>query len=400
MLSRRLDAVGDGPFIRLDRLLGQLAPGHKAPGKGGTIDLALGEPRGAFPPFVAEIVHDKQVEWGRYPPLRGSAEFRQAVAGYLHRRFRLPEGMIDPARHVVALSGSREGLFLIAQVTVPSSLTALRRMAVLLPNPYYVAYAGAALATDAEPVFVPATARTGHLPDFAALPTDVLDRAALCYLCSPSNPQGSVASAAYLGQLIALARRYGFVLAVDECYSEIYQGKAPTGALEVCARTGSLDNVVVFHSLSKRSSVPGLRSGFAAGDESIIADFARFRAYAAPTVPGPILAASASLWADDTHVVKTRAAYGEKFDVAERVLGNRFGFHRPEGTFFLWLDVSDGEAAAKRLWTEAGVRVMPGAYLGHGSGRDNPGTPYIRVALVDSLSATTDAIERIAATLN
>jgi N-succinyldiaminopimelate aminotransferase len=202
-----------------------------------------------------------------------------------------------------------------------------------------------------------------------------------------------------LQRLIDLARRYDFVLAVDECYAEIYAGAPPAGALEVAAKTGSLDNVVVFHSLSKRSSVPGLRSGFAAGDDKLIAAFARFRAYAAPTMPGPILAASAALWADDTHVAATRGDYAAKFDVAERVLGNRFGFRRPEGTFFLWLDVGDGEDATRRLWADAALRVMPGAYLGHGMGSANPGSKYVRVALVDELAVVTDAVERMVATL-
>ena len=393
-LGERLMSLGDGPFTRLDKLLSTLTP---APNRT-SIDLALGEPRHAFPDFVAKKVEERRAEWGRYPALRGSVEFREAVVAYLRRRYRLAEGLLSAERNVVALSGSREGLFLIAQVAVPP-LDAGTRPVVLLPNPYYVAYAGAAVGTGAEPMFVAATPATGNLPDFAALPGDVLARTALCYLCSPSNPQGSVANATYLENLIRLARQYGFVLAVDECYAEIYSGTPPVGALEIAARTGSLDNVVVFHSLSKRSSVPGLRSGFAAGDEKVIAAFARFRAYAAPTMPGPLLAASAALWVDDAHVAATRKDYGQKFDVAERVLGNRFGSRRPEGTFFLWLDVGDGEDATRRLWSKAALRVMPGAYLGHGDGAANPGTKYVRVALVDELATITDAVERIVDTL-
>lgn len=394
MLSGRLDGLGDGPFTRLDKLLAPVAPAANRP----RIDLALGEPRQSFPPFVAQAVHEHAAEWGRYPALRGSPAFRTAVADYLRRRYRLPEGLVDAERNIVPLSGSREGLFLIAQVVVPAARA--EKPVVLIPNPYYVAYAGAAVGSGAEPVFVAATAATGHLPDFAALSESVLRRTRLCYLCSPSNPQGSVAGAAYLERLIRLARQYDFVLAVDECYGEIYQARPPIGALEVCARpNGGLDNVVVFHSLSKRSSVPGLRSGFAAGDAKIIAAFARFRAYAGPTLPGPIQAASAALWADDAHVAEARRAYAAKFDVAERVLGNRFGFRRPEGTFFLWLDVANGEQAARKLWSEAALRVMPGAYLGFGEGADNPGHAYIRVALVDDLATTTDAVERISETL-
>lgn len=394
MLSGRLDGLGDGPFTRLDKLLAQAAPAADR----ARIDLALGEPRQEFPAFVAQVVQRHASEWGRYPALRGSAPFRAAVVEYLRRRYRLPEGLLDAERHVVPLCGSREGLFLIAQVVVPQA--GKEKAVVLIPNPYYVAYAGAAIGAGAEPVFVPATAATGYLPDFAALPDSVLRRTRLCYLCSPSNPQGSVASASYLERLVQLARDHDFVLAVDECYGEIYQDRPPIGALEVCARPGgSLDNVVVFHSLSKRSSVPGLRSGFAAGDAKIINSFARWRAYAAPTLAGPVQAASAALWADDAHVAATRQAYAEKFVVAERMLGNRFGYRRPDGTFFVWLNVGNGEQATRRLWSEAALRVMPGAYLSFGDGDDNPGAPYIRVALVDDLATTTDALTRISETL-
>lgn len=394
MLSGRLDGLGDGPFTRLDKLLAAVVPAGHRP----KIDLALGEPRQEFPAFVAEVVQRHRNEWGRYPALRGSTPFRAAVIDYLRRRYRLPEGMLDAERNVVPLCGSREGLFLIAQVVVPPAGT--EKPAVLIPNPYYVAYAGAAIGAGAEPVFVAATAASGHLPDFAALPEPVLRRTRLCYLCTPSNPQGSVASAAYLERLVRLARQHDFVLAVDECYGEIYQDRPPVGALEVCARLGgSLDNVVVFHSLSKRSSVPGLRSGFAAGDAKILNSFARWRAYAAPTLAGPIQAASAVLWADDAHVAVTRRAYAEKFALAERTLGNRFGYRRPDGTFFVWLDVGNGEDAAQRLWSEAALRVMPGAYLSFGHDTVNPGAPYIRVALVDDLATTTDALTRISETL-
>ena len=396
MLSRRLDALGDGPFRRLDMLLDGVMP---AAGRQ-PIDLSLGEPRRAFPEFVARIVHEQRDGWGRYPPLKGTREFREAVCRWLLRRYRLPAGMIDSEHNVLALTGSREGLFLIAQVAVPGAGEAGPRPAVLVPNPFYAAYAGAAAGSGAEPVFVPATAATGHLPDFASVPNETLARTSLCYLCSPSNPQGAFADAAYLERLIALARRHGFLLAVDECYAELYDRDPPPGALEICARMGGgLDNVIVFHTLSKRSSVPGLRSAFAAGSADVIAAFARLRAYSAATVPVPVLSASAALWDDDAHVAETREYYRAQFDRAERALAGRFGFRRPDGAFFLWLESGEGEAAARRLWTEAALRVMPGAYLGFGEGRENPGNDYIRVALVDSPEATEDALGRIAETL-
>ena len=262
------------------------------------------------------------------------------------------------------------------------------------------AHAGAAAAVGAEPVFVPATAETGFLPDFSALPHEVLSRAALCYLCTPANPQGVAANAGYLYSLITLARQYGFVLAIDECYGELYHATPPTGALEVCAKNGGdVSNVIVFHTLSKRSSVPGLRSAFACGDPDIISAFAHLRSYSAATVPGPVLAASTALWDDDAHVENTRINYRARFDQAERILGSRFGFRRPEATFFLWLNVGDGEVVARRLWAEAALKVMPGAYLSQTVDGHNPGTMYIRVALVDGALATEDALCRIAHTL-
>ena len=307
--------------------------------------------------------------------------------------------MIDPARHVLGLSGSREGLFLIAQVAVPDPLS--RRgppPLVLVPNPYYAAYPGAAAGAGAEPRFV--AADVGHLPDYASLGADVLDRAALCYLCTPSNPQGAVADAAYLRELIGLARRHGFLLAVDECYAELYDAAPPPGALEACAALGgALDNVVVFHTLSKRSSVPGLRSAFACGDPAVIDAFARLRAYSAATTPGPVTAAAAALWDDDAHVAETRAHYRARFDQAERILGDRRGFRRPKAGFFLWLDVDDGVSAARRLWAEAAVKAMPGTFLAHGKGKGNPGRRYLRLALVTDEAATEDALTRIAEVL-
>ena len=398
MLSGRLAALGDGPCVRIAALLdGTAANPAMIP-----LDLSLGEPRHPFPDFVGAILDKNRHLLGRYPPLRGTEEFQHAAADWLGRRYRLPAGFIEPGRHVLPLSGTREGLFLIAQVAVPDPGDAARA-AVLMPNPYYPAYPGAAVSAGGEPVFVPATAATGHLPDYFSLPEATLNRAALCYLCSPTNPQGVMADAAYLERLIALARQFDFLLVVDECYADIYDRLPPVGALEVCAEAGlGLDNVVVFHSLSKRSSVPGLRSGFAAGDSRAIDDFVRLRGYAAASVSLPVQAASAALWSDDAHVEATRQSYREKFDLAERQLAGRFDFYRPPAAIFLWLQVTDGEDAARKLWAEAALKVMPGAYLGNG-GNDgaagNPGRAYVRVAMVDDLETTADAIGRISDTL-
>jgi aspartate/methionine/tyrosine aminotransferase len=283
-----------------------------------------------------------------------------------------------------------------------SSLVVPRRKAggrpvVLVPNPYYLVYNGAATMAGAEAVFLDATRENGFMPDLAAIPREVLDRTALFYLCSPANPQGTIASLDYLKGAIQLARAHDFVLAVDECYAEIYDRVPPSGALEACAALGQgFDQVVVFHSLSKRSSAAGLRSGFVAGDPRLIGHFRHLRDYGGCQVPLPIQAAATALWRDEAHVEDNRARYRKKFDIAEAAIGGRFGFYRPAGGFFLWLDVGDGEAATLRLWRDAAIRVLPGGYTARASaGRDNPGKSYIRLAIVHDEATLETAFARI-----
>jgi N-succinyldiaminopimelate aminotransferase len=389
MLNSRLDRLTDYPFQRLNALLTE--PPGEAP-----VNMTIGEPQDLPPAFVAEILSSEAAGWGKYPPMTGSVALREAIAQWLTRRFGLGAASIDAERHVLALAGSRDGLY---QVAFLAGAEDHRRPVALLPNPFYQVYAGAALLAGLEPVFVPAVPETGFLPDFAGLPAEILARARLAYLCNPANPQGAVAPAAYLGDLVALARHYDFILAVDECYAEIYDGEPPPGALAV-SETDGFDKVLVFHSLSKRSSAPGLRSGFVAGDARLISAFSRMRAYGGAAIPLPIQAASAALWRDEAHVEASRARYRAKFDAAQSILGRHPGFRRPAGGFFLWLPVGDGEAAAKRLWREAGIRVLPGAYLAR-AGQDgvNPGEAYLRVALVHDLDITTTALTRLARVL-
>ena len=247
-------------------------------------------------------------------------------------------------------------------------------------------------------VFVRADASTGFLPDFAALPKSVLERSVAVYLCSPSNPEGACASEVYWRTLFALADEYDFTLFADECYADIYRHKPPLGALSV--RGAPFERLLSFHSLSKRSGLPGLRSGMVAGDAGLMAKFRALRNYAGPQVPLPLMAASAAAWSDEIHVAANRARYVERFALAERLLGNQPGFRLPEAGFFLWLEVGDGEQTALKLWRKGGVRVLPGAYMGResepGKPRTNPGFPYIRVALVNDLSTITAALERMA----
>lgn len=399
MLNPRLQGLKDYPFQRLRNLLDS----HKTPSNLKPINLSIGEPQHPFPAFVGELLQAKAGDLGQYPPLNGTAEFRAAVVAWLNRRYRLPAGMIDGERHVLPLAGTREGLFMLALAVVPESKAGLRPV-VAMPDPFYQCYAGAAAAAGAEAVFLPATAENNFLPELDALDRPTLERMALFYLCTPANPQGTVADLDYLCRAIDLARRYDFVLAVDECYAEIYDEVAPPGGLEACARSRDLKNVVVFHSLSKRSSVPGLRSGFCAGDGDILAAFSRLRSYGAAGTPLPVFAAATALWRDEAHVDANRARYREKFNIAQSVIGNRYGFYRPAGGFYLWLDVGDGEAAAEALWRKAALRTLPGRYLSRENddgGGARPGTafPYLRIALVPDAATTREAMERVRDTL-
>jgi N-succinyldiaminopimelate aminotransferase len=258
-----------------------------------------------------------------------------------------------------------------------------KRPVILTPNPFYQVYMIASISVGAETVFVPATADNGFLPDYASMPADVLDRTAIAYICSPSNPQGAVASRDYWRELIALAEKHDFRIFADECYSEIYRDEAPVGALEVAAEMGAdPERITIFHSLSKRSNLPGLRSGFVAGGTESIRLIRQLRAYSGAPLPLPIQRVSTRVWSDEEHVIENRALYNAKYKMAEEVLGNLPGYHTPEGGFFLWLPVEDGEAAALKLWRETGVRVLPGGYLSRDVNDKNPGKGFIRVAMV------------------
>jgi N-succinyldiaminopimelate aminotransferase len=382
------------PFVRLRELLGDIAPGKPA------ISMAVGEPQHPIPPFVAPIIAAHAEEFGRYPMNKGLDAFGDAVAQWLNRRYTLPRP-VDPAAEVLVLNGTREGLFLAALAAKSWVKPRSGRPAVLVPNPFYAAYSAGAIAAECEPVYLPATADTGFLPDLDALSEELLARTVAFYLASPSNPQGAVADAAYLAKLAALARRHGFLIFCDECYCEIYSDQAPPGMLE--AAGPDFSNVVVFHSLSKRSSLPGLRVGFAAGDRNFLAAYLELRNVAAPQVPMPAQRVAIAAYNDETHVQENRRLYRAKFDLADQIVGDRYNYRRPLGGFFLWLDVSaqgGSEAATLALWREAGVRVVPGRYLARDQADgSNPGADYIRVAMVQDKETTAEALHRLVAVL-
>ena len=358
-------------FPRLRALLDHHDPG------GDVVHMTIGEPKHAFPAWVTDVIAAHAAGFNNYPPNEGIPELRQAFCDWLGRRYGVA---MDADANVMPLNGTREGLYNAGMALCPEVKNG-QQPVVLMPNPFYQVYMLAAISAGAEPVLVPATAETGHLPDYAAVDPDILNRTVACYMCSPANPQGAVADSAYWRDLIALAERYDFQVFADECYSEIYRDVPPVGILE-CMEGANPDRVVAFHSLSKRSNLPGLRSGFIVGGPGTIREAKQLRTYAGTPLPTPLQHAAAAVWADEEHVVQNRAQYHEKYDMADRILGNVPGYVAPEAGFFLWLPVEDGEAAALKLWQDTGVRVLPGAYLAREIDGLNPGDTYIRVALV------------------
>ena len=368
----RFQSLPDYAFPRLRKLLDAHAPGAEP------IAMTIGEPRHPMPDFVGSVLAETIAGFGVYPPNDGTPELLAAISGWVRRRY----GVDLTEDRLMVLNGTREGLFNAAVALCPEAKGG-KKPVVLMPNPFYQVYAVAALAMGAEPVYVPATAATGFLPDYAALPKDVLDRVAIAYLCSPANPQGAIASRDYLAGLLRLAETHDFRVFSDECYSEIWRDAPPPGALEVAAEVGAdPERIFVFHSLSKRSNLPGLRSGFVAGGPQGIARIRQLRAFAGAPLPLPVQRVSERAWSDEAHVAANLALYQEKFRIADEVFAGVQGFQNPEGGFFLWLPVEDGEETVLKLWVKAGVRVLPGAYLSREAGGQNPGKGYIRVALV------------------
>jgi aspartate/methionine/tyrosine aminotransferase len=382
------------PFVRLTELIGDLPPGKPV------IDLGVGEPKHGVPAFVAPVLAAHINEFGCYPKNDGTPQFRRAAAEWAARRYKL-DRVPDPDREVLVLNGSREGLFLAAIAAKRHVSARTGRPAILIPNPFYAAYSAGGAVADCELVYLPATRETGFLPDLDALDDALLGRTVAMFLASPSNPQGAVAGVPYLQRAAALARRYGFLVFSDECYSEIYTQSAPAGMLQA---TGSpFENVLLFQSLSKRSNLPGLRIGFAMGDRRFIAKFLELRSVAAPQVPVPAQEVAIAAYRDEIHVEANRNLYREKFELADQIIGDRYGYRRPAGGFFLWLDVTaagGSEAAAVKLWREAGVRVLPGRYAARDQeDGSNPGADYIRVAMVHDRETTAEALHRIVAVI-
>jgi aspartate/methionine/tyrosine aminotransferase len=393
--SAAIQQSARSPFARLAELLAGHDPGKPL------ISLSLGEPQHAVPDFVGPELAKHTAEFGRYPIARGIEPFRRSVSGWLSRRYDLPRPL-DPESEILVLNGSREGLFFAAISAQRHVGPRKGKPAILMPNPFYPVYGAGADTAGCETVVLPATREHGFLPDLDSISESLLARTVAFYIASPANPQGTIATRSYFAKLKALADAHGFLVFSDECYSEVYTGAiAPGSVLE--AAGPDYKSVAAFNSLSKRSNLPGMRVGFVAGDKGFLTAFHELRNVAAPQVPVPLQQVGVACYNDEAHVEQNRKLYKIKFDLADQILGNRFGYKRPAGGFCVWLDVSSlgsDEAVTLRLYKEAGVRVIPGSYLARQQpDGSNPGTGYIRLALVQDSETTAEALHRLVGVL-
>ena len=391
-----LDHLKPYPFERLAALRQRVQPAADLD----LINLSIGEPQHPTPAVVTDALVAALAGTARYPATRGLPEFRATVAAWLTRRFSLDDAQPDPEQHVLPVNGTREALFAIAQTVVGGTADTL----VGMPNPFYQIYEGAALLAGATPYFFDCPAGNGFRPDWESIPHDVWRRFGLVYVCSPGNPSGHLLTADDYALLTNRADEFEFVLVADECYSELYYDESapPLGLLEWCAANGRADfkNCLVMHSLSKRSNAPGLRSGFVAGDASLIGEFYRYRTYHGGAMPLHVQHASIAAWQDEAHVVENRALYRRKFDAVAEILGGALDITIPPAGFYLWPDAGmDDIKACERLLAEAGVLTLPGQYLARDGSNGNPGRNRLRIALVADQAACTTAAERMRSVL-
>ena len=391
-MNNALQQLQPYPFEKLRALLGGVQPAaDKSP-----IALSIGEPKHRSPAFVAEALAANLDQLAVYPTTLGIPALREAIANWCARRFGLPTGVLDPARHVLPVNGTREALFAFTQAVVQRDVDGL----VVSPNPFYQIYEGAALLAGAQPHYLACLEQHGFNPDFDAVSDDVWQRCQILFLCSPGNPTGALIPLPTLKKLIALADKFDFVIAADECYSELYFDEAnpPAGLLTACAELERHDfkRCVVFHSLSKRSNLPGLRSGFVAGDAAILKSFLLYRTYHGCAMPVQTQLASVAAWNDEAHVKANRDLYREKFDAVLAILDGVLDVQRPDGGFYLWARTPiDDETFTRELFVREHVTVVPGSYLSRSVNGENPGAGRVRMALVAPLAECVAAAERI-----
>jgi N-succinyldiaminopimelate aminotransferase len=391
-MNPRLELLHTYPFEKLARLKAGVEPPKELP----HIAMSIGEPQHDPPPFVLETLRQNLHRLGSYPATIGLIELRSAAARWLERRFQLGPGKLNPETMVLPVNGTREALFAFVQSIVGTK----SRPVVAMPNPFYQIYEGAALLAGAEPWFLNTNARNGYIPDLDAVPAEVWERCEVLFLCNPGNPAGATAKRAYLEHALDLAEKHRFIIAADECYAEIYldENNPPPSFLQACLATGRdrFQRCVVFHSLSKRSSVPGLRSGFVAGDPTVVSKFLLYRTYHGSAMPVPTQLASVSAWDEDGHAAANRKLYQEKFARVLPILAPVLDVARPDGAFYLWPDVGeDDEQFTRELFAEQNLTLLPGSYLAREAHGENPGRRRVRISLTAPVEQCVLAAERI-----
>lgn len=394
-MNSKLDLLHPYPFERLKQLMAGIVP----PAELSPIALSIGEPKHQSPAFVKQTLIDNIDQIAIYPTTKGSLPLRRAISQWCTRRFNLPESSVDPEQHVLPVTGTREALFAFTQALVDSAAQDADPI-VVSPNPFYQIYEGAALLAGAKLHFLDCTLDNSFIPDLSTVAAGVWQRCQLLHICTPGNPTGAVMSIEQLQQAIKLADQYDFIIASDECYSEVYldEQNPPPGILEACAAMGRTDysRCVAFHSLSKRSNLPGLRSGFVAGDATLLSDFLRFRTYHGCAMSMATQAASAAAWSDETHVIDNRRQYREKFAAVTEILKDVLTFPKPTASFYLWPEtpIDDTEFAAG-LFAQQNVTLLPGRYLSRDTEDGNPGKGRVRMALVAETEVCIEAAQRI-----
>lgn len=391
-MNPNLDKLHPYPFEKLAKLKAGIEP----PAQLQPISLGIGEPKHPSPAFVKQVIADNLDKLANYPTTKGSEELRQAISEWATRRFDLAPGSLTAAEHIVPVNGTREGIFSLVQSVVASHGAAK----VVSPNPFYQVYEGAALLAGATPVYLPCDGSNGFIPDFEAVPEAVWQDCQILFLCSPGNPSGTVIPRDTLTRVIELADRHDFIVASDECYSELYpnEDQPPEGLLQACAAMGRDDfaRCVVFHSLSKRSNLPGLRSGFVAGDAAILKGYLKYRTYHGCAMPLHNQLASIAAWQDEDHVRENRAAYRAKFEAVVPILREVMDVDFPDAGFYLWpVTPMDDETFARELSAQQNVHVLPGRYLSRTVDGHNPGENRVRMALVAPLEECVEAANRI-----
>ena len=389
--NQNLSLLQPYPFQRLNQLFADITPNSQY----NPVNLSIGEPKHQTPAIIQQSLIDNIAGLANYPTTKGTLALREAISSWAARRFNIPA--LDVEKEIIPVNGSREALFALAQAVID---TTKPNAVVISPNPFYQIYEGAALLAGAEPYFINTLPETQHAMDFNTVPTDVLNRTQLVYVCSPGNPSGKVMSLADWKALFALSDQYGFTIAADECYSEIYFDEAnpPLGALQAANQLGrDYSRLIMFSSLSKRSNVPGLRSGFVAGDAGIIEKFLLYRTYHGCAISLAAQAASVTAWGDETHVIENRRLYTEKFNTITPMLKTVWpAVEMPDAAFYLWVQTGqDDTALAVQLKRDLNITVLPGSYLAREAHGVNPGKGFIRMALVATLDECIEAAQRI-----